>query len=322
MSLFANILRIKALKIGEFVILPSLRQNLEKLPLGLRTRFAPSPTGYLHLGHVASALYVWGIAQARQGHVLLRIEDHDAQRCRPEFTAALVEDLEWLQLIDATTESSIQSDHPQRYVAALASLEQKAEVYACTCSRKAIAERLTREPPRSELFYDGYCRSQRIHATTELTPGGAGLRLHLPPQTFVFDDLMQGAQEQTPSLQCGDLLLRERAGSWTYHFCVTVDDAEEEIDLIIRGTDLLDACGRQRQLAELLGRPTPPYLLHHPLIVDETGQKLSKRFGSTALRTLRASGYTPAEVLGLAAHTVGLLSAEQPIAARDLGGLF
>ena len=298
-----------------FPLFLPLRQQISQLPPGLRTRFAPSPTGYLHLGHVASAIFVWGVAGARGGRVLLRIEDHDRQRCRPAFAEALLEDLAWLGLIDGGGEISVQSAHPERYEGALVTLRSRAEVYFCDCSRKAISERQG-AGSYSELCYDGFCRHRQLAAEA------AGIRLHLPIETLAFHDLMQGDQVQIPAEQCGDLLLRERAGSWTYHYCVTVDDAAEDIDLIIRGTDLLDACGRQRQLAQLLGQPSPRYLLHHPLIVDEEGQKLSKRYGSTAMRSLREAGYSAADVLGLAAHAVGLLSSAQPIAAKDLGGLF
>jgi glutamyl/glutaminyl-tRNA synthetase len=290
-----------------------------QLPRGLRTRFAPSPTGYLHLGHVAAAVYVWGLAQAAEAEVHVRIEDHDRQRCRPEYTAALVEDLIWLGFLPGTArveELSTQSQHPERYAAALAVLDTQELVYACTCSRRQQIERLASPEPLGEVRYDGYCRDRK-QARYE-----AGLRLKLAPETHGFDDLFQGPQSQCPSKQCGDLLVFDRHQNWTYNFCVVVDDDRERIDMVIRGLDLIEATGRQLQLAKLLGATSPRYWLHHPLILAEDGRKLSKRFGSSALRTLRDQGHTSQDVLGMAARAVGLISSERPLEVSSLGELF
>lgn len=296
-------------------MLHQLRKNLAEIPRGLRTRFAPSPSGYLHLGHVASAIYVWGIAQIVEAEVLLRIEDHDRQRSQETFRAAICEDLAWLGLRAADTPYALQSEHPERYDAALATLAQSTEIYACSCSRAAISARMSGRD-KGELVYDGHCRHAQVPAEKQ------GLRVHLPPRSYRFDDLRLGPQEQQPSAQCGDLLLRERNGSWTYNFCVSVDDAVENIGLVIRGVDLLSATGRQLQLAELLGRTQPPYFLHHPLIVDEQGEKLSKRFGATGLRQCREAGRRPEDVLGQVAASLGLWEEGKALAAHELGRLF
>jgi glutamyl-tRNA synthetase/glutamyl-Q tRNA(Asp) synthetase len=256
-----------------------------------RTRFAPAPTGYLHLGHVANALHVWGIARKRGAEVLLRIEDHDRQRCRPEYEAALLEDLVWLGFEPIPPVRSIdrQSDHPERYQGAVEQLIRTGhQVYGCDCSRKDLAEE---DVPDRESRYPGRCRDRGL-----ATGPGVGLRLRLDPGVERFTDLLQGPQQQDPSLQCGDLLLRDRLGNWTYQFAVTVDDLVQEVDLMVRGMDLLESTARQIRLGRMLGREHPPEFLHHPLIRKAGGEKLSKAAGDTSIRELRARGATPEEL--------------------------
>jgi glutamyl-Q tRNA(Asp) synthetase len=285
------------------------RLDVGQWPVAPVTRFAPSPTGYLHLGHVVNAIYVWGIARALGGRVRLRIEDHDRVRCRPEFEAALLEDLDWLGFVpdEGRTPLDRQSDRPQAYEEALRNLRRSHHVYVCRCSRKEIGgER-----------YDGRCRHRCL--TSE---GGGGIRVAIDPQIERVDDLLLGTLEQDPSAQCGDLLLRDRDGHWTYQFAVVVDDFREGITLIIRGADLASSTGRQLALSRMLGRVHPPAYLHHPLIIGSTGDKLSKAAGDTGIRELRAQGLHAADVIGRAATAVGLLPAVRPIAATDVPELF
>lgn len=278
----------------------------------MRTRFAPAPTGYLHLGHVANALAVWGEARARGAAVLLRIEDHDRQRCRPEYEAALLEDLEWLGFVPDIAPPAVfrggptpyrQSDNGPAYLAALAQLEAAGHrVYACDCSRRRLlARRGGVEASDTEIPYDGYCRERGLSHG----PGRA-LRVRLPERTERFDDLRLGPQAQDPSAQCGDLVLRDRLGNWTYQFAVVVDDRDQGVDLVIRGMDLLASTGRQRALARLLGVTDPPRVLHHALLRKPGGAKLSKADHDTSVRDLRALGRTPADLFGLALHGLGM----------------
>ena len=273
------------------------------------TRFAPSPTGYLHLGHVVNAIYVWGIARALGGRVLLRIEDHDRIRCRPEYELALLEDLAWLGFEpDLGFEPLLrQSDTPLVYQQVLDRLRESTNVYVCECSRKDIGgER-----------YDGRCRDQRLE------PGsGGGIRVQLPDGDEVFDDALLGRQTQTPAEQCGDLLVRDRDDHWTYQFAVTVDDVRQGVTLVIRGADLVSSTGRQILLARMLGRKNAPVFLHHPLIHDGRGEKLSKAAGDAGVRELRSAGLTPPEVIGIAAARVGLLNPGESIHAVDVARLF
>jgi glutamyl/glutaminyl-tRNA synthetase len=135
-------------------------------------------------------------------------------------------------------------------------------------------------------------------------------------------DARLGAQAQEPAVQCGDLLVRDRLGQWTYHFAVVVDDLRHGVDLVVRGEDLLGSTGRQIRLGRLLGRPGPPVFLHHPLIFKPGGEKLSKAGGDTGIRELRAAGLTPAEVFGQAAHLTGLQPSAAPLPPNDLAKLF
>ena len=279
----------------------------------LISRFAPAPTGYLHLGHVLNAIYVWGIVRARSGRVLLRIEDHDRQRSRPEYERAILEDLEWLGFgrDDGIVRQSERSDV---YESALDRLRAAGLVYACECSRTDIAS--VNATAADEHRYPGTC------AAKQLAEGpGRGLRVRLAPEAIHFDDLRHGPQIQQPSEQCGDLLVRDRDGNWTYQFAATVDDHVQDVTLVIRGDDLLQSTGRQIQLARLLGRRAPARFLHHPLIMKTAAQKLSKSDGDTGVRDLRAAGVTAAEVVGRAAFLGGLTDAFRPIAAADVSSM-
>ena len=293
------------------------------------TRFAPSPTGWLHLGHVASSIFVWGVAGRCGAKVLLRSEDHDQSRTRRAYEVAVFNDLAWLGLKHANATFNAdqpadfrQSDAIPRYLAAVEVLRKNFLVYGCDCSRQVIARTM---PPRpdgavaEELCYSGRCRSRGL----ALDQPGVGWRVEIPEQEQTFNDLLLGPQRQVPARQCGDLLLRDRHGLFTYNFAVVVDDLKHDINLIIRGQDLTAATGRQLWLAAALGGPRRPMqFLHHPLIVDAQGQKLSKRFFAEGLAARRARGETPAQVLGLAAHLVGLQHHPSPISAAELPSLF
>ena len=179
-------------------------------------------------------------------------------------------------------------------------------VYACNCTRKEIEARGARarrslgEGGRreastardvAELWYDGHCRTRGLPLTD-----AAGGRVRMDPGVERFDDAMAGPQEQDPSQQCGDLLIRDRRGNWAYQFAAAVDDFHQGIDLVIRGMDLLPSTGRQIRMARLLGRAQPATFAHHPLIMKSADQKLSKSDGATGVRDLRARGWTPDQV--------------------------
>lgn len=274
----------------------------------LITRFAPSPTGYLHLGHVVNAIYVWGVARMCDAEVLLRIEDHDRIRSRPDYECALLEDLDWLGFApDSGRNPPVRQSHREEiYEHALARLRRTHHVYACDCSRRTIGgER-----------YGGRCRERGLAETA-----GHTLRVRIDRGVERFTDVRLGEIEQSPADQCGDLPVKDRDGNWTYHFAVTVDDMEQGVTLVIRGEDLLSSTGRQIALARMLGRVAPPRFLHHPLVLAPSGEKLSKSAGDTGVRHLRAAGISAAAVIGRAAAAVGLLADPRPIAAIDVAEL-
>lgn len=274
--------------------------RLERAPDPLVTRFAPAPTGHLHIGHVVNALHVWGLARAHGGRVLLRIEDHDGQRSRREYEQSILEDLDWLGF--TPDEPPVrQSERGEVYERALARLRAQGLVYACECSRKDISGTPVAQDssPASggsdELWYPGTCRDKQLAATP-----GRGIRVRLPRSEEHFDDLRLGPQVQIPAEQCGDLLVRDRHGHWTYQFVATVDDMEQGITLVIRGMDLLQSTGRQIQLARMLGRTTPPAFYHHALVMKSPDQKLSKSGRDTGIREMRQAGRTRDEIVEMA----------------------
>ena len=179
-------------------------------------------------------------------------------------------------------------------------------MYACSCSRSEVAA------PR----YPGTCAGKGLPESS-----GLGLRVRLEPSVERFDDWRHGLQDQRPFEQCGDLLVRDRQGNWTYQFAATVDDDVQGVTLVVRGDDLLSSTGRQIQLARLLGREAPPSFLHHPLVMKSPAQKLSKSDGDTGIRDLRAKGRTAQHVIGRAAALAGLIDVPRPVGASEVAEL-
>jgi glutamyl/glutaminyl-tRNA synthetase len=242
---------------------------------------------------VLNAERVWREAAAEGGAVLLRIEDHDRERARPEYERGILDDLDWLgyrpdiyptDAFRAGRCDGRQSDRGAVYAAALDALRAQGLVYGCDCTRRRTGQLPRRD---GEARYDNHCRHRGLPLDA-----GIGWRVRLEPGLERFDDRALGPQVQDPAAQCGDLLVRDRLGNWTYQFAVTVDDWRQDIDLVVRGVDLLASTGRQIRLARLLGRRDPPRFLHHPLIMKAPGEKLSKSDGDTGVRDLRALGWS------------------------------
>jgi glutamyl/glutaminyl-tRNA synthetase len=302
------------------------RPDLTAVPRTPNTRFAPAPTGALHLGHLVNAVYVWGIARATGGWVILRIEDHDRQRSRPDHEQSILDDLERLGL--APDEPSLaafrrgvtpyrQSDASFAYRDALDRLRSQGRVYACACRRSTFAA-WTAAHGRS--WRGGGCPGDcRKRAIAETDP--VGLRVAVDDRVEAWDDLLLGPSEGEPA-PIGDPLVRDRIGNWTYGFCVVVDDIRHSVDLVIRGRDLVDSTAAQIRLASLLGREVPPRFLHHPLVRHPSGRKLSKAAADTSIRSMLDAGSTPAELLGRAAHLAGLRPYTAPVEVAELGPLF
>ncbi|MDH5803671.1 MAG: glutamate--tRNA ligase family protein [Gemmatimonadota bacterium] len=291
-----------------------------RLPHPLISRFAPSITGFLHIGHVAHMAYLWGFTHSQGGLVRLRFEDHDSKRYRPEYEKSIVEDMQWLGFrVDEDGGKVLrQSERHETYEKILSQLRGRGLVYACECSRRDIQAQagMTRSEGE-EVPYQNVCRHRGL-AEGE----GRSVRLVFEPGPVTYRDLVGGLKTEDPALRFGDLMIRDRHGDWTYQFAATVDDIEQGITLVVRGDDIEPSTARQVALASLIGRETPPVFLHHPLILDRDGRKLSKRDNDTGVRELREAGWEPERVLGLACFRVGLISRDRPVHAEEVVNLF
>lgn len=275
------------------------------------TRFAPAPTGHLHLGHILSLLYVHAAASACTAQLLLRIEDHDQSRLRPEYEESILRDIDWLGIAFSNRIAySKQSTRFQRYEKAIDQLRLSEQLYYCDCTRKQLTQQGADKS--GELCYPGNCRERKL-------PAGAdrGLRLRLRKLPLSFDDLLQGPQRQCAAEQCGDLLLQDRHGNYTYNFAVAVDDLDEGVNLIVRGADLLHCTARQMQLHQALGSDRHIIYAHHPLLTDDSGKKLSKRFYSEAVASRRERGESAESIIGDALYQAGLIQRKGPISLYE-----
>ncbi|HWB48954.1 MAG TPA: tRNA glutamyl-Q(34) synthetase GluQRS [Stellaceae bacterium] len=268
------------------------------------TRFAPSPTGYLHLGHVRSAWEGWHAARTAGGRFLLRIEDIDRGRCRPEFDAAIREDLTWLGL-DWDGPVRRQSEHFDDYRTALARLERQGLLYPCFCTRKEIQAEIARAggAPHGDEgpVYPGTCRrlSADERAGRLATGADYALRLDVARGLLLAGRLEWSEDGRTIAADpaaLGDVVLARKDVPASYHLAVTVDDALQGVTLVTRGVDLFAATHIHRLLQALLGLPVPLYR-HHPLLTDAGGRRLAKRDRALTVRAMRQAGMRPAEVL-------------------------
>jgi glutamyl-Q tRNA(Asp) synthetase len=280
------------------------------------TRFAPSPTGYLHLGHVRSALAGWRAARDDGGRFLLRLEDIDRSRCRDEYAAAIIEDLSWLGL-DWDGPVRRQSEHFDDYRAALDRLERLGVLYPCFCTRREIQAEIARAggAPQDDLGppYPGTCR--------HLAPAGRlakqraacdfALRLDVA-RALELTGPLDWMEEGSGAPHCvaadpgtlGDVVLARKDTPTSYHLAVTVDDALQGVTLVTRGQDLAPSTHIHRLLQALLGLPTPRYR-HHPLLTDATGRRLAKRDRALTIRAMRADGLRPSAIMGAGVRSAG-----------------
>ncbi len=268
----------------------------------VRTRFAPSPTGYLHLGHAFSALTAWSYAKRAGGQFILRIEDIDQGRCRPEFTHAIYDDLGWLGLSWAQP-VRIQSQHLADYHAALERLRATGLLYRCFKTRKDLAEDIGQAPHGLGPVYRGSALPPDQEAKHLDAGKSFAWRLSLDAARAhlgrAFDELSfiedgKGDQPARPDL-AGDVVLARKDLGVAYHLAVVVDDALQGISHVIRGEDLFEATGIQRLLQALLGLPTPTYC-HHRLLTGADGKRLAKRDQAQTLRALRDQGVQPGDL--------------------------
>ncbi len=288
----------------------------------VRGRYAPSPTGRLHLGNARTAMLAWLQVRAAGGAFVMRIEDLDPLRSKIEHEARQLADLRWLGLdwdegpdVDGRFGPYRQSERYDLYRAALARLD----TFGCTCTRKELRETAS-APHGIEPTYPGTCRERPAHPDRPQS-----MRWHTPPGLVRFVDSIQGEVAQDVAREVGEFVLFRGDGAWAYQLAVVVDDAAMGITHVLRGADLLDSTPRQILLQRALGLPTPSYA-HVPLIVGPDGEKLSKRHGAPDLSTLRERGVDPRAVVTALARSCGLLPNElerdEWVSARELISAF
>ncbi len=281
-------------------------------------RFAPSPSGRMHLGNVFAALLAWLSVKSRDGAMVLRIEDLDPDRCRPEYVETLRDDLSWLGLT-WDKEQTPQSLRSQAYEAAFEALRARGLIYPCYCSRTELHAASAPHAADGRVIYAGTCRSLTPAQRAEKTKAPAW-RLMVPDQVWGVKDGLQGWYEENLSKDCGDFIVRRADGVYAYQLAVVVDDAAGGVTEVVRGMDLLPSTPRQLYLYDLLGL-RPPEFFHVPLLLSPDGRRLSKRDRDLDLGVLRQQK-KPEEILGLLACWAGILEKPEPASAQELAKIF
>lgn len=283
-------------------------------------RFAPSPSGRMHLGNLWSCLIAWLAARSEGGSMVLRLEDLDPERCKREYCDQVMRDLEWLGL-DWDNRPVYQSERTELYAREFAKLEEFGLIYPCYCNR---AERLAASAPhRSDgvVIYGGRCRRLSSTEREELAQTRRpAWRLQVPDEEYAFTDLLQGAYRENLEQSCGDFILRRSDGVYAYQLAVVVDDALMGVNQVVRGQDLLDSTPRQNYIQNLLGYERPRYG-HVPLLLAADGRRLAKRDRDQELGQLQQR-YTAPELVGRLAYMAGLLDRPQAITPGELIPLF
>lgn len=290
------------------------------VPVG---RFAPSPTGRMHLGNLYAALMSWLSVRRRGGRWILRIEDLDPQRSRLEYARQIEDDLRWLGLdwdeggVDSRGPNGpyVQSLRSDFYREALSRLDDTGLTYPCYCTRAELHAPSAPHASDGRFIYPGTCRPPRLSGRT-LPDRKPSTRIIVPDRDITFTDLICGPQSVNLAREIGDFILRRADGAWAYQLAVVTDDALMGVTEVMRGDDLLTSAAQQIYLYELLGY-RPPEFAHIPLILNEQGIRLSKRDTSLSMEALRAS-HTPQSLLGLLAHRAGLIPLPTPITLDNL----
>lgn len=278
----------------------------------IRGRFAPSPTGLLHLGNLRTALASWLSAKAQRGQWVLRVEDVDGPRCRPEWAELQIRDLATLGL-ESDAPLLWQSTRGRAYQAALTGLHEQRHLYPCRCTRKDL--QLLASAPHAEdglRPYPGTCRLRSLDRV-----GPEALRLRLPEGPVEWTDRLLGPQADDPGRSTGDPLLHRRDGVVAYHLAVVVDDAGQDVNEVVRGADLRSVTATQIRLQEALQLPRPAYA-HLGLVLAPDGSRLGKRAGALGLEALASRGIQAPKVLGWLGWSLGCLERPEPCSAAEL----
>lgn len=293
----------------------------------IRGRFAPSPSGRMHLGNLFAALLAWLDVRSLGGEMLLRMEDLDPDRCKPEYTLQLADDLRWLGLDwdlgwQDLGDAYSQSRRTEVYAEAFHTLAHRGLVYPCYCSRKELLAASAPHASDGARVYSGRCRSLSAPEKAALEQGGRrpAWRVAVPQETITFVDENFGPQSENLARDCGDFILRRSDGVYAYQLAVTADDGAMGINRVVRGWDLLSSAPRQIWLLNQLGYEAPAYC-HVPLLCSPDGRRLSKRDRDLDMGVLRQRT-TPEQLTGFLAHTAGLIDRPEPVRPYDLVGEF
>ncbi|MFT5291627.1 MAG: glutamyl-tRNA synthetase [Planctomycetota bacterium] len=281
-------------------------------------RLAPSPTGELHLGHARSFLLAWWSIRSRGGRLVMRIEDLDVARAKPDWIDSCRRDLEWLSL-DWDGPELLQSTRTDVLQEAVDRLLESGQAYACTCSRREIMQALSAPHAGGELRYPGTCRGkwETPQAAEAATNSAAGVRFLVKPGPVAWRDGLLGERKNDVAAEVGDFLLARRDGNFAYQLAVVVHDALQGVTEVLRGDDLAPSAARQALLQDALGLPRPNWI-HVPLVLDATGQRLAKREPGTTLASLREDGVDPRAIVAWAARSSGLECGERALPADVL----
>ncbi len=281
-------------------------------------RLAPSPTGYLHLGHARSFLIAWWHARSRGGRIVLRLEDLDVERVKPGMLDAAIDDLRWLGL-DWDGEPWLQSRGVDAISGAANDLLHRGLAYPCTCTRKEIQAAMSApQGDPTDSIYPGTCRGRysSIAAAEQAAGRPAALRFAVPDRLIRIDDGIQGVHKFDARAAIGDFPILRRLGMPAYQLAVVVDDGRQGVNEIVRGADLLESCARQWLLQEALGIEHPRWW-HLPLVTDASGRRLAKRSDDLSLAQLRRDRADPRQIVAWVARSVGI-DANKPVDARAL----
>ena len=281
-------------------------------------RFAPTPSGRMHLGNVFAALIAWASVRSRNGEMVLRMEDLDTQRTSADFAAVLRDDLAWLGL-DYDRETPPQSQRSDAYDRYFEMLREKGLIYPCYCTRSQLHSVNAPHLSDGTYVYTGTCRnlSEAERAKFGRKPAW---RVVVPDKLWQVEDKVQGHYELNLYDQCGDMVVRRADGIYVYQLAVTVDDGEAGVTEVVRGMDLLSSAPRQMYLQELFGFPHPEYG-HVPMLLAPDGRRLSKRDRDLDLGELRKR-VKPEQLIGTLAFAAGLIDQNCAISARELAGEF
>ena len=285
-------------------------------------RYAPSPSGRMHLGNLLCCLLAWLSAKSKGGQVLLRIEDLDAQRCPRVYADAIIDDLAWLGLAaDGPQPPVYQSERSAIYRQYYDKLAARGLTYPCFCSRSQLHAASAPHRSDGQVVYTGTCRGLTpAQAAEKARTKAPAWRVRVPDEEIAFVDGHLGPYAENLARDCGDFYLRRADGVFAYQLAVVVDDALMGVTEVVRGADLLSSTPRQLWLYRELGL-TPPAFYHLPLLLDHEGRRLSKRDGDQSLEHLRAR-YAPEEVIGKLAFAAGLQPTPRPAAPADLARTF